>query len=106
MSNQIVELGCERFFLNLSGCVSSERQTNLKVRTYERLAVLASMIRKVYIDYERVTTEYLHCSREKLWDDDTTKETLKCFNLKRIIEAYLHGRDKPPELTIDNLLEE
>ena len=67
--------------------------------------MLAAMIQKVYIDYEWVAKEYLRCSREKVWDDETTKEILKCFNLERIIEAELHGMTKPPELTIDNLFE-
>ena len=69
------------------------------------LAILAAMIQKVYIDYEWAAKEYLHCSREKAWDDETTKETLKCFNLERIIEAEFHGTFTPPELTIDNLFE-
>ena len=40
-----------------------------------------------------------------MWDTETTKETLKCFNLERIIEADLHGMDRPPELAIGDLLE-
>ena len=64
------------------------------------------MIQKVYIDYEWVAKEYLRRSREKVWDDETTKETFKYFNLERIIEAELHRMAKPPELTIDNLFEE
>ena len=72
MSNQVLEVGCERFF-NLSGCVLAPRRVRLKVRTYERLAMLAAMIQKVYIDYEWVAKEYLRRSREKAWDDETTK---------------------------------
>ena len=67
--------------------------------------MLAAMIQKVYIDYEWVAKEYLRRTREKLWDTETTKETLKCFNLERIIEADLHGMARPPELTIGDLLE-
>ena len=48
----------------------------MKVRTYERLAMLAVTIKKVlYIDYEWVVKEYLRRSRERLWDSETTKET-------------------------------
>ena len=65
MSNQVVEVGCERFF-NLSGCVSAPRRARLKVRTYERLAMIAAMIQKVHIDYEWVAKEYLRRSREKV----------------------------------------
>ena len=42
---------------------------------------------------------------ERLWDSETTKETLKCFNLERNIEADLHRIARSPELTIENLLE-
>ena len=78
----------------------------MKVRTYERLTILAAMIQKVYIGYEWVAKEYLHRTRDKLWDTETTNETLKCFNLEWNIEADLNGVERPPELTIDDLLEE
>ena len=68
--------------------------------------MLAAMIKKVYIDYEWVAKEYLGRSRERLWDCETTKETLKCFNLERNIEADLHGIARSPELTIKDLLED
>ena len=42
VSNRDVEVGCERFF-GLSGYISSPRRTRLKVRTYERLTMLAFM---------------------------------------------------------------
>ncbi len=48
-SRRVVKVGCERFF-GLSGYVSSPRQTRLGVRTYERLAMLASIVHTVYID--------------------------------------------------------
>ena len=67
--------------------------------------MLAAMIQKVYIDYEWVAKEYLRHTRDKLWDTETTNETLKCFNLERNIEADLHGIARPPELAIDDLLE-
>jgi hypothetical protein len=52
------EVGCERFF-NLSGYISSPQHTRLEVRTYERLAMLASIMRVVYIDPEWVAHEYV-----------------------------------------------
>ena len=57
-SRRIVEVGCERFF-NLAGYVSSAKRTALLVRNYERLAMLSSLIQKVYIDEELVAEEYL-----------------------------------------------
>jgi hypothetical protein len=46
---QVVEVGCEQFF-GLSGYISSPRRSRLGVRTYERVAMLASIIQSVYID--------------------------------------------------------
>ena len=54
-------LGCERFF-NLVGYVSSPMHTSLDfgVRTYEGLAMLSCLLRKVYIiDEEWIAQEYL-----------------------------------------------
>ena len=67
--------------------------------------VLAAMVQKVYIDYEWVAKEYLQRSRERLWNSEPTKETLKCFNLERNNEADLCGIVRSPELTIHALLE-
>ena len=93
-------------FFNISGCVSSEKQTRLGVRTYERLAMLAVMIKRVYIDYEWVASEYLRHTKENLWESETTTETLKCFNLERIIEADLFGMVQPKELTLEDIVGE
>ena len=47
-----------------------------------------------------------HCSRAmQVLTTETTNESLKCFNLERNIEADLNGVERPPELTIDDLLE-
>ena len=40
--------------------------------------MIAAMIQKVHIDYEWVAKEYLCRSREKVWDDETTKN-IKMF---------------------------
>ena len=57
-SRRLTEVGCERFF-SLSGYISAPRRTRLNVRTYERLAMLATIIQNVYIDKEWVAEEYL-----------------------------------------------
>ena len=102
---KVVEVGCERFF-NISGCVSSEKRTILGVRTYKRLAMLAVMIKKVYIDYEWVAGEYLRRTKEKLWDTETTTVALKHFNLERMIEAELLGIAKLKEITSEDIVDE
>ena len=52
-----VEVGCERFF-SLMGYISAPRLTRLRVLTYKQIAMLASMLLKVYIDMEWVAQEY------------------------------------------------
>ena len=41
-----VEVGCKRFF-SLYGCVPAPRRTHLGVRTYERIALLASIAKSL-----------------------------------------------------------
>ena len=64
-SRRVVEVGCEQFF-GLSGYISSARRSRLGVRHYERLAMLASIMQKVYIDSEWVAKEYLRRCKQPL----------------------------------------
>ena len=52
------------------------------------------------IGYEWVAKEYLHRSREKLCDVETTTDTLTCFNIEKITEADIHVMVKAKELTM------
>ena len=104
-SCRVVEVGCERFF-GLSGYISSPRRTRLCVRTYERLAMLASIIQSVYIDPEWVANEYLKRCKAGSWKKENTVEALKCWNLERILEAESFGHAKPNALTMDQLISE
>jgi hypothetical protein len=56
-AQQVVEVGCEQFF-SLSGYISSPRRSRLGVRTYEHVAMLASIIQSVYIDNDWVAQQY------------------------------------------------
>ena len=76
-SHCVTEVGCKRFF-NLSGYISSPRRTRLEVRTYERLAMLASIMQVVYIDPEWVACEYMHRTRAGVWKA-ADNEALKCL---------------------------
>ena len=98
-----MEVGCERFF-SISGYVSSARRTTLGVRTYERLALLASILPKVYIDKDWVAKEYLRRCKEGAWKKASDDEALKCWNLERIIDAELLGLMEPNEMTMAQLL--
>ena len=61
------------------------------VRMYERLALLVSILRNVYIDDERVTKEYLKRCKEGAWKEENTKDAAKCWNIERVIGAELLG---------------
>ena len=55
-SRRVVEVGCERFF-SLTGYISAPRRTRLGVRTYERLAILSSNLKRVYVDPNKIKEE-------------------------------------------------
>ena len=102
-SRRVVEVGCERFF-GLSGYISSPRRTRLGVRNYERLAMLSSILRVVYINPDWVAKEYLRRCKNGAWKSASDDESLKCWNLERILEAELFGDPKPKDLTMNELL--
>ena len=97
-SVQVVEVGCERFF-NLSGYVSSPKRTSLGVRTYERLAMLSSLIQNVYVNEERIAEEYLRRCKSGSWKHSNTEDALKCWNLERILISELMHLPQPEALT-------
>ncbi len=104
-ARRVVEVGCEQFF-GLSGYISSPRCSRLGVRTYEHVAMLASIIQSVYIDNDWVAQQYNERCKKKSWKKENTEEALKCLNLKRIIDAEQQGKDAPSELKMEDLLNE
>jgi len=105
-SRRVVKVGCERFF-GLSGYISSPRQTRLGVRTYERLAMLASIVHTVYIDDALVAAEYLRRCKAGSWKKENTLDAVKCWNLERILHAEQHGESMPEEeVTMNDLVNE
>ena len=90
----------------MSGYISAPRRTRLKVRTYELLALLSSIVNKVYIDPKWVANKYLRRCKAAEWKKDINKDALKCWNLERIIDAKLFGKDEHPELSMEDLLRE
>ncbi len=106
LSRRVVEVGCERFF-GLLGYISSPRRTRLGVRTYERLAMLASIVHTVYIDDALVAAEYLRRCKAGSWKKENTVEAVKCWNLERIIDDELRGESMPEEeITMNDLVNE
>jgi hypothetical protein len=98
----VVEVGCEWFF-GLSGYVSGLRRTKLCVRTYERLAMLTSIVQNVSIDDNWVANEYLNMCKKGKWTKQGNDEALKCWNLEQIINAEEMGVETPVEMTSSNL---
>ena len=105
--HSVVEVACERFF-GLSGYVSSARRSTLGVRNYERITMLSGIMHSIYIDAEAVAREYLKRCKLGSWDRDRDEESLKSWNLERIIDAEIHGKPlpDPDELPMEDLLAE
>ncbi len=96
----MAEVGCEQFF-SVSGYVSAPCQSKLGVRTYKRLALMASIINKIYIYKKYVAKDYLRCCKEGSWYAEKTKDALKCWNLERVLDAELMGKQAPALLTLE-----
>jgi hypothetical protein len=99
----VEEVGCERFF-GLSGYISQPRRSQLGVRNYERISMLASILASVYIDPKEVAAEYLARSKRGAWKKDNTVESLKCFNLERMIAAEEMGMAIPDDVEMEKYL--
>ena len=74
------------------------------MRTYERLTMLAKIMTNVYINKEWIVKEYLRRCKEGAWKEENTNEVLKCWNLECILDAELLGKQMPPELTLEDLI--
>ena len=104
-SRRVVEVGCERFF-SISGYLSDSRRTQLGVRTYEQLAMLAPNINSVYVDPEMAAKEYLSRCKSGMWKKKFAEDFLKSWNLERILEAETFQRPTPDELSMQDLMKE
>ncbi|EJK45006.1 hypothetical protein THAOC_36408, partial [Thalassiosira oceanica] len=104
-SIRVVEVGCERSF-SLSGYISSPLRTNLGVRTYERLAMLANMVQNIYLDPDVVAQEYLRRYNAGSWKKENTLESLKCWNLERILDDEMRQTKSSAEITLEDFVAE
>ena len=82
------EVGCERFF-STAGYVSNPRRTRLKVKNYERIAMLKRNLSHIYIDEDWVVERYMHLEKTKEWDNNDTKED----NLVVALEEEIHNEE-------------
>ena len=85
--------------------MSQPRRSQLGVRNYERIAMLSHLLNHVYIDPQWVAAEYLRRCKKGVWKKNNTAESLKCFNLERILEAKELGMEVPAEITIEEYME-
>ena len=88
----------------LSGYISNPRRNTLGVRNYERIAMLAHTLNHIYIDPKWVAEEYMRRCKAKAWKTQSTDESLKCFNLERILEAEALGMPKPKDVSMEEYL--
>ena len=93
-------MGCERIF-SIADYVSSPHRSNLNVRNYERLSLLAVILSRVYVSPKWVADEYLRRCKAGAWKKENTVESSKCFNIERIIKAEEKGLEAPDSLTVD-----
>ena len=59
----------------------------------------------IYIDPKWVAKEYQRRNKAKAWVLQKDDDSLKCFNLERILEAEEKGKDAPVDLTIQEYRE-
>ena len=67
--------------------------------------MLAYMLNHVYIDPKWVAEEYMRRCKAKAWKTQSTDESLKCFNIERILEAEVFGKANPKEVSMEEYLE-
>jgi hypothetical protein len=65
-SHRVVEVGCERIF-SIADNVSAQCRSNLNVRNYERLSLLAVILGRVYVSPRWVADEYLRRCKNRAW---------------------------------------
>ena len=66
--------------------------------------MLSSILRVVYVNPEWVAEEYLRQCKSSAQKKASDEESLKCWNLERIIEAEQFGDPTPKNLSMDDLL--
>ena len=68
--------------------------------------MLASIVQNVYIDIDWVAKEYLCRCSKWCWKSENTAESLKCWNLERVIDAELRKVVPSGEITLDEFVAE
>jgi len=67
--------------------------------------MLSHVVQSVYIDPEWVAAEYSRRCKKGAWKKGNTEDSLKCFNLERILTATQYNLDIPDEWRMDQYME-
>ena len=67
--------------------------------------MLANILRNVYVDPKWVAAEYLRRSKNGAWKKENIVESMKCFNLERILEAEIFGQKCPDDMNLQEYME-
>ena len=78
--------------------------TQLSLRTYERIAFLASILPTVYGDEEWTEKEYLRRYKAGVLKKQCAIDALKYWNLERSLDAELQAHNIDVPLTMEDLL--
>ena len=68
--------------------------------------MLASIVQNVYIDTHWVAQEYLRRCQAGSWKKENTAESLKCWNLERILDEHVRNAGPGDVITLDELVAE
>ena len=90
--------GCERYF-GLSGYGTFLSRHSQGVWNYdERISLLASILD---VDPKEVAAEYFDLCKQGAQKKENTVESLKCFNLERMISAEEMGMAVPDDVELE-----
>ena len=70
------------------------------MRNYERLSLLAVILKRVYVSPRWVADEFLRRCKAGAWKKENTVESSKCFNLEHIIKAEENDWDALESCTV------
>ena len=67
--------------------------------------MLTNILRNVHVYTEWVAKKYTRHCKSGAWKPQNTVESMKCYNLERIIEANTFGTKCPKELDMGEYLQ-
>ena len=68
--------------------------------------MLANMVQNFYLDPDVVAQEYLRRCNAGSWKKENTLESLKCWNLERILDDEMRMKMPSTEITLEDFVAE